>query len=222
MRGTAATEPNFCARGVTAIILCVISFGCSVAEEGSLAEKKAPNKRVSTIIDSEHGEAIDSVVAANNAFGFHLYRTLAADANGNNLFFSPYSIESALAMTLEGARGDTAEEMGLALRFSDRLRRSDSDGQSAPWQTEVVHQGFSALNELLTGADRELDSAARDNILRQREQFDIAQAKVLKLSNQGNWTELQKAQEIEADAAQALNTALAGVDQYELRIANSL
>ncbi|MCI5159417.1 MAG: serpin family protein, partial [Candidatus Electrothrix sp. AUS1_2] len=45
-----------------------------------------------------------------------LYSALKQEES--NLFFSPYSITSALAMTYGGARSDTAEEMADTLHFS--------------------------------------------------------------------------------------------------------
>ncbi|MFA7199755.1 MAG: serpin family protein, partial [Methanoculleus sp.] len=44
---------------------------------------------------------------------------------GGNLFFSPYSISSALAITCEGARGTTADEIGAMLHLpkNETLRR---------------------------------------------------------------------------------------------------
>ena len=71
---------------------------------------------------------IDSVVAGNNAFGCDLYRQLAKDKG--NLFFSPYSISSALAMTYAGARGETAEQMARVLHFTlapEKLHPAFSD-----------------------------------------------------------------------------------------------
>ncbi|NPV52948.1 MAG: serpin family protein [Firmicutes bacterium] len=59
---------------------------------------------------------IDSIVAENNSFAFDLYRQLAKDKG--NLFFSPYSISSALAMTYAGARGETAKQMADVMHFS--------------------------------------------------------------------------------------------------------
>ena len=50
---------------------------------------------------------------ANNAFAFKLYEKLAEEPG--NTFFSPYSIESALGMTLAGAQGDTYAEMARVL-----------------------------------------------------------------------------------------------------------
>lgn len=51
-------------------------------------------------------------VRMNNDFATDLYRQLATEHEGDNLFFSPYSIASALVMTAEGARGETARQMG--------------------------------------------------------------------------------------------------------------
>jgi len=51
---------------------------------------------------------------AANTFSASLYAKLAA-GNGGNLFFSPLSIQTALAMARAGARGGTAEEMGSVL-----------------------------------------------------------------------------------------------------------
>jgi serine protease inhibitor len=55
-------------------------------------------------------------VQGNNAFALDLYAQIREGAG--NLFFSPYSISSALALTYAGARGKTAEQMAQALRFS--------------------------------------------------------------------------------------------------------
>ena len=51
---------------------------------------------------------------ANNAFAIDLYGRLPANVN---LFFSPNSIQTALAMTYAGARGTTAEQMAKVLRL---------------------------------------------------------------------------------------------------------
>src|SRR5437667_12811304 len=56
-----------------------------------------------------------AVAEGNNAFAVDLYGRLAAEEG--NLFFSPYSISNALAMTYAGARGKTAEEIATTLRF---------------------------------------------------------------------------------------------------------
>src|SRR5688500_13805476 len=49
-----------------------------------------------------------TVAKDNNVFALDLYAQLAKE--DANLFFSPYSISSALAMTYAGAKGKTAED----------------------------------------------------------------------------------------------------------------
>ncbi|NQT21318.1 MAG: sigma-70 family RNA polymerase sigma factor, partial [Planctomycetes bacterium] len=56
-----------------------------------------------------------AVVEGNNAFAFDLYAKLK-DTDGN-LFLSPFSISTALAMTSAGARGNTATQMVKVLRL---------------------------------------------------------------------------------------------------------
>lgn len=55
------------------------------------------------------------VVEDNNKFAFDLYARLK-EADGN-LFFSPYSVSTALAMTYAGARGNTEAQMADVLHF---------------------------------------------------------------------------------------------------------
>jgi serpin B len=55
------------------------------------------------------------VARGNTAFALDLYGTLREGAG--NLFFSPYSVSVALAMTREGARGETAREMDRTLHL---------------------------------------------------------------------------------------------------------
>jgi serpin B len=58
---------------------------------------------------------VQGLVEGNTAFALSLYRRLAA-VDGN-LFFSPYSISSALAMTYGGARDQTQAQIQDALHF---------------------------------------------------------------------------------------------------------
>ncbi len=65
------------------------------------------------------------VVTGNNRFAIELYSQFDKVEDGN-MFFSPYSISTALAMTYEGARGQTATEMLSVFHFpqDDTARRS--------------------------------------------------------------------------------------------------
>jgi hypothetical protein len=89
------------------------------------------------------------IVQGNNEFALDLYSHLA-QAGASNLFFSPYSISSALAMTFAGARGRTEQEMASVLRFDAgqerHLRRIDLARSSIVLTTEghVAESGWLA------------------------------------------------------------------------------
>ena len=79
------------------------------------------------------------IANANNAFAFDLYAKLSGQTG--NLFFSPYSVETVLAMTYAGARGNTATQMAAVLHlpsgdvaggFSSLVGSIQSDGKASP------------------------------------------------------------------------------------------
>ncbi len=61
---------------------------------------------------------LEVVADGNNAFALDLYRVVRGGAVGGNVFFSPFSISGALAMTYAGARGKTAAQMARTLHFT--------------------------------------------------------------------------------------------------------
>lgn len=97
----------------------------------------------------------------NNAFAIELYGQLSNQSG--NLFFSPESISTALAMTYAGARGDTAAEMAKTLHFTLppgqlhpamgallRDRNAAHDGYQLKEADALwVQQGYSLLPEFL-------------------------------------------------------------------------
>lgn len=85
---------------------------------------------VSPTLPKDAKSNLDILVKSNNAFALDLYSQLCSNQKGN-LFVSPYSVSTALAMTYAGAKGETETEMAKVLHFS--LAQTD------------FHPAFSAL-----------------------------------------------------------------------------
>ena len=81
-----------------------------------------------------------ALVGGNTAFAFDLYRQLASGSDGN-LFYSPYSISLALAMTYAGARSETEKQMAQTLGFELAQER--------------LHSAFNSLDLSLASQSRE-------------------------------------------------------------------
>ncbi len=78
----------------------------------------SPNQPPTTDDTDSTQEGIQEVVNANNQFAFDLYSELNKDGI-SNIFYSPYSISTALAMTYEGAKSQTAEEIKSVFHFPE-------------------------------------------------------------------------------------------------------
>ncbi len=68
-------------------------------------------------LTAQQASGENAVADSINAFAFDLYAQLQSE-NGGNLFVSPLSISTALAMADAGARGETATQMADALHLS--------------------------------------------------------------------------------------------------------
>lgn len=78
-------------------------------------------------------DAIGTLSASNNEFAIELYHQLRSQSG--NLFYSPFSISQALAMTYAGAKGGTETQMASAMHFD--LAQAD------------LHAAFNALSATL-------------------------------------------------------------------------
>ncbi|XP_049571382.1 leukocyte elastase inhibitor-like isoform X2 [Orcinus orca] len=74
---------------------------------------------------------MEQLSAANTRFALDLFRVLNNSDPAGNIFISPFSISSALAMVFLGTRGNTAAQMSKALYFKG---------------VEEIHSGFQSLN----------------------------------------------------------------------------
>ena len=90
--------------------------------------------------EPEIGSVDDSVVTANTEFGFHLFDEIRKTEQSQNIFISPLSISVALAMTLNGAAGETEQAM------TDTLQLQGLNSES-------INAGYAGLHQTLLTAD---------------------------------------------------------------------
>jgi serpin B len=137
-------------RAMNARHLALLLLACIAACSGT-SKAPPPRERVAAASSRCEGPgdpgdpSVDraELVAGNTAFALDLYRSIAVRPGTApaNLFFSPYSISLALAMTYAGAGGTTATQLARALHFT--------------LPPERLHAAFGAL-------DAELESRGSD------------------------------------------------------------
>jgi serpin B len=133
------------------------------APDSSVAESDKPRN----LSPAASAHDLTELADGNAAFAFDLYHTLRGE--GGNLFFSPYSISTALAMTYAGAAGETAGQMAATLHFTlpaeslhpalnayalDLQARAEQATEGTPFELSIANslwgqQGFPFLPEFL-------------------------------------------------------------------------
>jgi serpin B len=81
------------------------------------------------------------IASASNQFAFDLYLNLKDSED--NIFFSPFSLSTAMAMTYEGAAGQTAQEIKQVFHYPDSL--------------EVMREEFARVINLLNKKDKQYE-----------------------------------------------------------------
>jgi serpin B len=116
--------------------LIMVLAGCAMPGQDSpgtsksqVLESKRPRADTGAVPESD----LERLAGGNTQFTFDIYQQLQSQPG--NLFYSPYSISSALAMTYAGAEGGTAEEMASVLSFM--------------LDQENLHPAFNALGQKL-------------------------------------------------------------------------
>ena len=139
----------FTALAVISTALAACARPASTPAEASVLKSDKP--RITSPASPE--EDLDALVRDNGAFAFDLYRQLKTE--DGNIFYSPYSISLALAMTYAGARGETEAQMADTLNFG--LPQED------------LHPAFNSLDMELAGrgegAEGKDDEGFRLNIV---------------------------------------------------------
>jgi len=109
-----------------------------------------PNHTANRTLHSDDAD-LKSVVAGNTDFAFALYNRLKNNSDGtsgsSNLFFSPYSVSTAMAMAYGGARGETQKQMKETLHYTlpdEQLYRT-----LGSLQRQIIQEDKSAGYQLL-------------------------------------------------------------------------
>lgn len=110
--------------GLIVVLLAAVVVGSQLPAVSDWLSGTTAKEDVPVLDDSgATASSVEATVDAYNGFAFDLYGRYSVDEG--NILFSPYSISTALSMTYEGARGETAEEMEAVFGFledpSERL-----------------------------------------------------------------------------------------------------
>ncbi|KAF1077505.1 serpin family protein [Methanogenium sp. MK-MG] len=120
---------------VCIILVCTFFAGCTAPDDGPVktpAETPVATPVTTPVVTPVAAGSTADVVEANTLFAYDLYHTLSSDYQyvDQNIFFSPYSISTTLALTYEGAKGTTADEIRSVFHFpvNDTVRQDGYAG----------------------------------------------------------------------------------------------
>jgi serine protease inhibitor len=130
-------------RGLLAVAL--VAAACSDSSGPS-----AGGQRI-TALPRALSSGEQAVIGASNSFGFALLRELDRTRADSNIFMSPLSASMALGMTMNGAQGQTFEEMRAALGFGNR-------------PSTEINASYRSLIEMLRGLDSKVDFRIANSI----------------------------------------------------------
>ncbi len=130
---------------LTVSLLMTSCMPSSQAVKAQVAQADVPRETEPDVSEEQRV----ALVEGNTAFAADLYQELRG--TDGNLFFSPYSISTALAMTYAGARGETENQMAETLHFT------------LPQQE--LHPAFNALNLALEPGDEAREEASDEEFI---------------------------------------------------------
>lgn len=117
------------------VLLCLIALFWQ-CDKKSVTPAENPSRELNSMEKK--------LVAADNQFGFNLFKQISQAEKDKNVFISPLSVSMALGMALNGAAGNTKDAMGATLELADLT-------------VEAVNESYKSLIELLTGLDPKVE-----------------------------------------------------------------
>jgi serine protease inhibitor len=199
--------------GIGLCLICVISAGCY----GAAAARPDADRPPAVTASADELKLAES---ANAGFAIDLYGQLAKEHRGENLFFSPFSVSTALIIATEGASGETAEQMGKVLHVPDSLRPRDTEAVSVPWKLGPLEKGQAAIAYRLSPEPASPELRAK--IDRLKRELDAANKQTAALEQAEKWLDAQKSHGTATKLADELNPLLKQTEPYEWRAANAL
>jgi serpin B len=107
-----------CVRQVVPLIaVSMLIAGCGHNDSNKQQDGAARSSLKREPAPEVSGEQLATLANGNRAFALDMYAELVRKHPDDSLFFSPFSISIALAMTYAGAAGTTAEAMASTLHF---------------------------------------------------------------------------------------------------------
>ena len=131
-----------------------LSFLCAiVAVAAACSDPSAPSGRTPriTALPRALSSGEQAVIGASNSFGFNLLRELDRTRGDENIFMSPLSASMALGMTMNGASGQTFDEMRSTLAF-------------AALPSAEINASYRSLIDMLRALDRTVDFRIANSI----------------------------------------------------------
>ncbi|MCD4670420.1 MAG: serpin family protein [Actinomycetia bacterium] len=135
------------AKVIILVLTAVFSLSCLTVFTGCIGAGTSA-AGIILVSTEESDEMADNVsrelIGANNKFAFDIFRELLAEDKGKNIFISPFSITTALAMAYNGAETDTKDAMAEVLGFSGR-------------DLDDLNSNFSQLLVIIQSADPDIE-----------------------------------------------------------------
>jgi len=125
-------------RSARVTVLAVLTLGACQAPSGTGGQAAPDSIRA---LSRELTATERTLIAASDTFGVALLGAVNSTRQNSNIFISPLSVSVALGMVMNGAAGNTYEEMRRGLGFGAATQ-------------DQINQSYKSLTELLLGLDK--------------------------------------------------------------------
>lgn len=146
---------------------------------------------------------------ANNAFAFELLHRLVADKPFSNQFLSPFSLESALLIALEGAREQTASQLRRALQLPGL-------------NMAALRIEYKSITAGLTPPSKAGTAGIREQLGKLKKELNAANADATKLWESRKFAQANQIAEKASALANRFNQLSKQLEPFEIASANSL